>query len=785
MMEDGEVALNGVAEPSKDSEPTSAKSEREPARSPRGDPSPPEPKRKRDSKEEGGSSAKRHKEHKHKKHKKHKKERKSDSSPEATHRDRAVSGSRSPSPKDTSKTDDRKSNDKQSSKEGDRDIKRTHSDRERRRSNSRENRERRDYGRERSRSHERDRRGRSLDRGRERERSRGRRDGSRERRERGRDDRGGDRGARERDRGRDQDRGRERLRDYKERDTVRDTGRDTGRALGRESRREEPRKPRHSEKKKEELVVDAAKDAAKQAAAAEEEAAYQRRIEEQMAAMGSDDESEDEEAAAAKVAEESRRRRQAILDKHKSDEKAAPANDKPAENGVAEASGTDAGTDANGSSDDQDGALGRKQGDVTGGETSEDEDDTKAGDVDEAAMLKEDEEQMAKKLGSPKAVKTYDMFGEEDGIANANVTAINRNAGGNALDNDNWDDADGYYKFQMGEKMQNRYEVYEVTGKGVFSNVLRARDVDKENREVAIKIIRNNDMMKKCGDKELEILQLIAQEHGADKHNIVQLHEHFWMHGHLCLVFEALAMNLREVIKKFGNNRGINVGAVHKFAKQMFVALKHMKACKIVHADIKPDNILVNDRHNQIKICDFGSASYRSECDITPYLVSRWYRAPEITLCLAYDYGIDMWSIATCLYELYTGKVMFSGNTNNDMLRRFMEIKGKFPNKLLKRSFSKCAELGRPVDFSDDFKFLRVVEDKVTKAQSIKVINIDEKPEKDLLKLCMPHKIKNPDEAKMVKDLVDLLHHCLALNNEQRYTPEQALKHSFVKTQIH
>ena len=52
MMEDGEVALNGVAEPSKDSEPTSAKSEREPARSPRGDPSPPEPKRKRDSKEE-------------------------------------------------------------------------------------------------------------------------------------------------------------------------------------------------------------------------------------------------------------------------------------------------------------------------------------------------------------------------------------------------------------------------------------------------------------------------------------------------------------------------------------------------------------------------------------------------------------------------------------------------------------------------------------------------------------------------------------------------------------
>jgi serine/threonine-protein kinase PRP4 len=515
------------------------------------------------------------------------------------------------------------------------------------------------------------------------------------------------------------------------------------------------------------------------AAAAEEEAEYQRRLEEQMAAMGSDDDdSEDEEA---KAIEESRRRRQAIKEKHEADAKAAAAaNGNAASNGVAAGSGTD----ANGSSDDGD--LGRKDGYMTGDESSDNEDATKAGDVDEAQMLKEDEEHMAKKLGSPRNQDTtYDMFGDDADIADAKTRALDRNAGNNALDNDNWDDADGYYKFQMGEKMQDRYEVFEVTGKGVFSNVLRARDIDRENKEVAIKIIRNNDMMKKCGDKELEILQLIAREHGADKHNIVQLHEHFWMHGHLCLVFEALAMNLREVIKKFGNNRGINVGAVHKFAKQMFVALRHMKACKVIHADIKPDNILVNDRHNQIKICDFGSASYIEECDITPYLVSRWYRAPEITLCIKYDYGIDMWSIATCLYELYTGKVMFSGNTNNDMLRRFMEIKGKFPNKLLKRSISKCIELGRPVDFTDDFKFMRVVVDKVTKKQSIKVITIDEKPEKDLLKLCMPHKIKNPDEAKMVKDLVDLLHHCLALSNDQRFTPEQALKHSFVKTQIH
>ena len=135
----------------------------------------------------------------------------------------------------------------------------------------------------------------------------------------------------------------------------------------------------------------------------------------------------------------------------------------------------------------------------------------------------------------------YDMFDDNpERLAGGQQAAFERS--GNQLDVDNWDDADGYYKFQMGEKMHDRYDVYEVTGKGVFSNVLRAKDTQpvRENAEVAIKIIRNNDMMKKAGDKELNILQLLAKNNGADKHNIVQLHEHFWLHGHLCLVFEAL-----------------------------------------------------------------------------------------------------------------------------------------------------------------------------------------------------------------------------------------------------
>ena len=52
-------------------------------------------------------------------------------------------------------------------------------------------------------------------------------------------------------------------------------------------------------------------------------------------------------------------------------------------------------------------------------------------------------------------------------------------------------------------------------------------------------------------------------------------------------------MNLREVLKKFGRNIGLKLTAVRTYAKQLFIALKHLKNCGVLHCDIKPDNMLV------------------------------------------------------------------------------------------------------------------------------------------------------------------------------------------------
>lgn len=95
-------------------------------------------------------------------------------------------------------------------------------------------------------------------------------------------------------------------------------------------------------------------------------------------------------------------------------------------------------------------------------------------------------------------------------------------------------------------------------------------------------------------------------------------------------------MNLRELTNKYGRGVGLNVSAVGVYTAQLMVALRHMKRRSVLHADIKPDNILVNARRSKVKICDFGSAMLNGNNERTPYLVSRFYRPPEVILGNAY-----------------------------------------------------------------------------------------------------------------------------------------------------
>ncbi|CAO3574964.1 unnamed protein product [Mortierella alpina] len=376
-----------------------------------------------------------------------------------------------------------------------------------------------------------------------------------------------------------------------------------------------------------------------------------------------------------------------------------------------------------------------------------------------------------------------DMFnlGDEDALAAPKkvvpaVAAAAESSGDyNPTLVDNWDDAEGYYRFGHGELLDGRYVVTSVLGKGVFSSVVKARDNKADNAEVAIKILRNNETMYKAGKKELDILKRLMENDPHNRKHIIRLERHFDHRGHLCLVFESLSMNLREVLRKFGKDIGLNINAVRVYAQQLFLALSLLKKSNILHADIKPDNILVNDAKNVLKLCDLGSASDTTENEITPYLVSRFYRAPEIILGLPYDPALDMWSIGCTLYELFTGKILFSGRSNNQMLKHMMDLKGPFSKKMIRKGDFYLNH------FDEDCNFLSVEVEKVTQKDVIRKIQIS-KPTKDLKARLMPYTTHMvPADVVQVNHFINLLERCLHLNPEHRITPQEALQHPFIK----
>jgi len=342
---------------------------------------------------------------------------------------------------------------------------------------------------------------------------------------------------------------------------------------------------------------------------------------------------------------------------------------------------------------------------------------------------------------------------------------------------DNWDDAEGYYRVRIGEQLDRRYTVYGYTGQGVFSNVVRARDTLKGNMEVAIKIIRNNEMMHKTGLQELRILQKLNEADPDDKFHCVRLYRHFFHKNHLCLVFESLSMNAREVLKRYGKNVGLHIKAVRSYTQQLLLALKLMKRSGVLHADIKPDNILVNDSKLVLKLADFGSASLIHDNEITPYLVSRFYRAPEIIIGSKYDYAIDMWSVGCTIYELYTGKILFAGKTNNEMLKLMMEVKGKMPHRVAKKGMFKDNH------FDGSFNFLYCEVDKVTEKEKVTVMS-SIPPSRDLLASLVGEQSLDDTHLRKVHQLKDFLEKCFLLDPTKRISINQALTHPFITEKL-
>ncbi|XP_051953005.1 mitogen-activated protein kinase 12-like isoform X2 [Xyrauchen texanus] len=108
---------------------------------------------------------------------------------------------------------------------------------------------------------------------------------------------------------------------------------------------------------------------------------------------------------------------------------------------------------------------------------------------------------------------------------------------------------------------------------------------------------------------------------------------------------------------------------------QMLRGLKYIHAAGIIHRDLKPGNLAINEEC-ELKILDFGLAR-QADSEMTGYVVTRWYRAPEVILnWMHYTQTVDIWSVGCIMAEMLLGKPLFKGNDHLDQLMEIMKITG-------------------------------------------------------------------------------------------------------------
>lgn len=255
-------------------------------------------------------------------------------------------------------------------------------------------------------------------------------------------------------------------------------------------------------------------------------------------------------------------------------------------------------------------------------------------------------------------------------------------------------EADAYqsHTFPAGKHtftVDKRYTMIRVIGSGAYGVVISAKDGNKQsqsssNSSVAIK------MVPKAFSDEIDakrILREIKLLNHFQHDNIVNLIDmmppnvkHLEDFTDVYMVTELMETDLHRIIY---SKQKLSIEHVQYFIYQVLRGLKYIHSCRVLHRDLKPSNLLVNSNCD-LKICDFGlargihSASNESSHPdgprqtllLTEYVVTRWYRAPEIMLaCHEYSYPVDVWSVGCIFAELILRKPYFPGDDYIDQVR--------------------------------------------------------------------------------------------------------------------
>ncbi|XP_048567410.1 putative cyclin-dependent kinase F-2 [Triticum urartu] len=225
----------------------------------------------------------------------------------------------------------------------------------------------------------------------------------------------------------------------------------------------------------------------------------------------------------------------------------------------------------------------------------------------------------------------------------------------------------------------SRFERLGKIGEGGFGVVYRARD-RRTGEIVAIKCLRTNKYGNDDrGDRYLSVFagEVSALEKCSGHPSIVQLRASGQHNGEAFIAMEFVGQTLRYVMKHVRFGRRHTEMEVCLMMRQLLTGVGRMNRLGLKHRDLKPGNVLVDDRRN-LKICDLGLS-----CNMTdgpPYsnhIGTRGYRAPELLLgSTNYDERIDSWALVVMMAELLAGHHPFYGKTDMDHLSAILDLLG-------------------------------------------------------------------------------------------------------------
>ncbi|CAN6463178.1 unnamed protein product [Victoria cruziana] len=212
-------------------------------------------------------------------------------------------------------------------------------------------------------------------------------------------------------------------------------------------------------------------------------------------------------------------------------------------------------------------------------------------------------------------------------------------------------------------------------GRGAYGIVCSVYNAET-NEQVAVKKIANafdNPTDAKRTLREIKLLRHLDHENVISIRDVIPPPQPEAFND-VYIASELMDTDLHHIIR---SNQALSDEHCQYFMYQILRGLKYIHSANVLHRDLKPSNLLVN-ANCDLKICDFGLARPTSENDfMTEYVVTRWYRAPELLLNQSdYTAAIDVWSVGCIFMELMNRRPLFPGRDQMHQLRLLTEMIG-------------------------------------------------------------------------------------------------------------